>query len=384
MQPGTYQTIADRDSEHGAGPSKRHRGVFVFTLCFEELVGWIAKQIALPSAVLDLGLIGWLFRRLVVEACETPHFTNRCLLEHSSTYTNEVADALVQNEQPPTPPDFPVWLRELIAAHGRSMQEWGELYCAALLRELTAHGHLRRRDGRSCARTVANWLAYDARHPVPHVLRVEAPSDEELAGYTTWRPRHSDHGVSGKREGMLTYHWSYEKEFDEQKAGRGTRFQRHEVAYELFTVTEGEVTIVDAQALPTHAGHKTVVKRGQAVWLCRGFKGRLQWKDGQLEKKYAYFNDAGEQLGGFLNGTGELDDERCDTCKFHCEWESYVRKTRAQEVMRCRMCYLRFGPTCSEGFVRSRHGKPEDVTDAERAAVVALKLTATEPADVVG
>lgn len=376
---GTYQAIGETNAEHMAGATESHRGIFVLTVSYVENSDWIARQLALAPAVLDLTLLGWLLRRSVVEACKTAYFRQRCLLEHTPTYCNDVAEALANGKLPPDAPDFDVWLRDLIAEHGESVVHWGVLYCAALLRELTAHGRRRRHEEPSMARVVANWHAYEESHPGPHLLRVDTPTETELARYERWMPVHGDEGVVGKKGGVLTYEWDWAAQLVDN-----TRFEREEVAFERFTVQCGELSIVDARAFPNQAGRTTVVRAGETACLVRGFTGKLKWK-GRFVKAYAYFNDAGQQLGLCVGGTTQ-EDTRCDECNFHCEVETYLRTIpqagkRRHEVVLCRICYLRFGPgpeANSEAFVRSRYGEQEDVTDAERAAIAALKQMAKD------
>ena len=153
------------------------------------------------------------------------------------------------------------------------------------------------------------------------------------------------------------------------------------------SVLSGELSIVDARGYNNQAGRTTVVRAGETACLARGFSGKLKWKGTgpRLVKAYAYFNDAGQQLGRCVGGKSQ-EDARCDECNFHCEVETYLRTLRvhgkrSHEVVLCRICYLRFGPgpnANSEAFVRSRYGEQEDVTDAERAAIAALKQMAKD------
>ena len=248
IPPGTYQAIGEHEAEHFAGQTDALRGVWIFTLSAEHFKEWLPRQIVLPAALVDLGLFGWLFRRAVADVCKTEHFERRCMLEHTPTYCADVAEALVKHTTPPVPPDVDDWLRALIAKHAHTVAEWPELYCAALICELRAHGRRRREEGgEDCARAISRWWSFDPDHPVPHVLRVCRPTDAELARYRPWRPALKDKGVEGTKGGTLTFVWNYAEQLDAEE------FVKGEVAYEQFTVDAGTLTVIDMSAISNHA-----------------------------------------------------------------------------------------------------------------------------------
>ena len=380
--PGTYQAIGEHEAEHFAGQTDALRGVWIFTLSAEHFKEWLPRQIVLPAALVDLGLFGWLFRRAVADVCKTEHFERRCMLEHTPTYCADVAAALVNHTTPPVPPDVDDWLRALIAKHAHTVAEWPELYCAALICELRAHGRRRREEGgEDCARAISRWWSFDPHHPVPHVLRVCRPTDAELARYSPWRPAWKDKGVEGTKGGTLTFVWNYAEQLDAKE------FVKGEVAYEQFTVDAGTLTVIDMSAISNHAGKSTLVRIGETVRLCRGLVAKLQWKAGTFAKRYACFNNEGDQLQ-YFDGRNVVN-EKCDICTFHCEFECYMRtcykvvasKRKKVDEMLCRICYLRLGPDSSAQFERWRHGDRQGVSEVESAAIAAMRSIAEDRAE---
>jgi hypothetical protein len=218
------------------------------------------------------------------------------------------------------------------------------------------------------------------------VLRVSRPTDAELATYSRWRPARKDEGVHGTKGGTLTFGWNYADQLD------AAEFVQGEVAYEQFTVDAGTLTVIDMNALTNHAGQITVVHTGESVRLCRGLVAKLQWKDGTFAKRYAYFNNEGDQLQ-YFNGR-KMVNEKCDVCTFHCEFECYIgtflkregsRRKKVEEML-CRICYLRLGPDSSAQckFERWRHGKRQGVSEVESAAIAAMRSIAADGADSDG
>ena len=368
---GTYQVISGAGAEHWATKTALLRVIFVLCVSLVARHGWIAKQLAMPAALADLGQYGMLLRPSVAAVCRTAFFARRCVVNDTPTYVADLTAAVAAAAPEPSVPDFEVWLQWVIATHAATIQTWPQLYCAAFLLELSAHGRRRRGEEPSLARVVSGWRSWSHDHPGVHLRRVAAPSASSLKHFRTWRPTiNVEEGVTGKRNGTARYRWASRAQLP--PAGKN-------VVSEIFVVESGAVTITDLGCHDGHIGRTTVIKEGEAAQLCLGLVCDLAWKDGtNFAKRYGYFDDAGEQVGSFA-----ADAVSCDACEFHCEAEVYVgnRIGKGKPVDLCRICYLRLGPTeASTGFsfTRSSHGAAAPVTAAEEAAIAALKRFAAE------
>ena len=378
---GTYQVISGRRAEHYARETAQLRVIFVLCVSLVPRHDWIAKQLAMPAALADLGQFGTLLRPSVAAVCRTAFFARRCAMNNRPTYVADVAAAVKAAELGPSPPDFDVWLQWVIATHAATIESWPELYCAAFLLELSAHGRRRRGEEPSLARIVNGWTSWSDDHPGVHVRRVGPPSPSALEHFRTWRPTiNKADKVTGKKGGTARFRWNSHEQLP--PAGKN-------VVSEIFVVVRGEVTITDLACFEGHIGRQTVIKKGEAAQLCLGLDCELSWKDGtNFEKLYGYFNDAGEQVG-----SGAEDAVNCDACGFHCVAEVYVGKggkgkgkgkgkdVKAREVDLCRICYLRLGPaeaSTAFSFSRRSHGAAAPVSDAEGTAIAALKRFAAE------
>ena len=368
---GTYQVISGAGAEHYARETALLRVIFVLCVALEPRDVWIAKQLAMPAALADLGQYGTLLRPSAAAVCRTAYFARRCAMNDTPTYVADLTAAVAAAAPEPSVPDFEVWLQWVIATHAATIQTWPQLYCAAFLLELSAHGRRRRGEEPSLARVVSGWRSWSLEHPGVHLRRVPAPSASRLKHFRTWRPTiNVEEGVTGKRNGTARYRWASRAQLP--PAGKN-------VVSEIFVVESGAVTITDLACHDCHVGRTTVIKEGEAAQLCLGLVCDLAWKDGtNFAKRYGYFDDAGEQVGSFA-----ADAVSCDACEFHCEAEVYVgnRIGKGKPVDLCRICYLRLGPTeASTGFsfTRSSHGAAAPVTAAEEAAIAALKRFAAE------
>ena len=368
---GTYQVISGARAEHYARETALLRVIFVLCVSLVARHGWIAKQLAMPAALADLGQYGTLLRPSVAAVCRTAFFARRCVVNDTPTYVADLTAAVAAAAPEPSVPDFEVWLQWVIATHAATIQTWPQLYCAAFLLELSAHGRRRRAEEPSLARVVSGWRSWSHDHPGVHLRRVAAPSASSLKHFRTWRPTiNKKDGAMGKKGGTARFRWDSRAQLP--PAGKN-------VVSEIFVVESGAVTITDLACPEGHVGRTTVIKEGEAAQLCLGLVCDLAWKDGtNFAKRYGYFDDAGEQVGSFA-----ADAVSCDACEFHCEAEVYVgnRIGKGKPVDLCRICYLRLGPTeASTGFsfTRSSHGAAAPVTPAEEAAIAALKRFAAE------
>ena len=376
---GTYQVISGARAEHYARETHLLRVIFVCCVSLVPRRGWIARQLAMPAALADLGQYGTLLRPSVAAVIRSAYFARRCAMNDTPTYVADLAAAVAKADAEPSVPDFDVWLQWVIATHAATIQSWAQLYCAAFLLELSAHGRRRRGEEPSLARVVHGWTSWSKNHPGVHVRRVDPPPASGLEHFRTWRPTiNKKEKVVGKNGGTARFRWIS----DEQLPPAGKN-----VVSEIFVVVRGEVTITDHACFEGHIGRQTVIKEGEAAQLCLGLDCELSWKDGtNFEKLYGYFNDAGEQAG-----SGAEDAVNCDACGFHCVAEVYVGKggkgkgkgkdVKAREVDLCRICYLRLGPaeaSTAFSFTRRSHGAAAPVSDAEGTAIAALKRFAAE------
>jgi hypothetical protein len=68
---GTYQVISGAGAEHWARKAALLRVIFVLCVALEPRDVWIARQLAMPAALADLGQYGTLLRPSAAAVCRT-------------------------------------------------------------------------------------------------------------------------------------------------------------------------------------------------------------------------------------------------------------------------------------------------------------------------
>ena len=91
---GTYQVISGARAEHYARETALVRVIFVLCVALEPRDVWIAKQLAMPAALADLGQYGTLLRPSAAAVCRTAFFARRCAVNDTPTYVADLTAAV--------------------------------------------------------------------------------------------------------------------------------------------------------------------------------------------------------------------------------------------------------------------------------------------------